>query len=151
MHLDKVAAMALVFITGPALAYDCELSATPLNFGSVEGIAGRTQESTATLTVVCRSGNTPANVSYQILLNGPAGDAQRQMSAGSHVAGYQLYTSGSYQQVWSNTSGRIISDSYSLAANATVSRNYTVYAKMKTDRAASPGTYTANLAVQLIY
>ncbi|WP_213992017.1 spore coat protein U domain-containing protein [Sodalis sp. dw_96] len=149
--LNVAGGMVLMFLSGPALAYDCAISGTPLNFGSVEGIAGRIQQSTATLTVVCRTGNTPANVSYQILMVGPAGDAQRQMSAGEHITGYQLYTSGSYQQVWSNTGDGIISDSYSLGANATVTRNYTVYAKMKTDRAASPGTYTANLAVQLVY
>ncbi len=151
MQLHKVTGVVLMFLSGPALAYDCEISATPLNFGSVDGVAGQIRQSTATLTVVCRTGDTAANVSYQILMDSPAGDAQRQMSAGEHNTGYQLYTSGSYQQVWSNTGGGVISDSYSLAADATVSRNYTIYAKMKTDRAASPGTYTANLAVQLIY
>lgn len=151
MQLYKIAGMVLLFITGPALAYDCEISATPLNFGAVEGIAGRTQQSTATLTVACRSGNTPASVSYQILMDSPEGDAERRMTAGDHSAGYQLYTSISYQQVWSNTGGGIISDSYSLAANETVSRTYTVYARMKTGREASPGTYMANLAVRLIY
>ncbi len=143
--------MVLIFITGPALAYDCEISATPLNFGSVEGLAGRTQQSTATLTVVCHSGNTPETVGYQILMDGPAGEAQRQMSAGAHNAGFQLYTSGSYQQVWSNTGSGIINDSYGLAANSSVSRNYTVYARMVTGRKDAPGSYTANLAVELIY
>ncbi len=151
MQLLKVVGMVLMVISGPALAYDCGISGTPLNFGSVEGIAGRTQQSTATLTVVCRTGNAPETVSYQILMGGPTGDEQRQMSVGMHNTGYQLYTSGSYQQLWSNTGAGVISDSYSLGANATVSRNYTVYAKMKTDRAASPGNYTDNVAVQLIY
>ncbi len=151
MQLHKILVMVLLFLSGPVWAYDCEISTTPLNFGSVEGIAGRIKQSTATLTVVCRGDNTPANVSYQILIESPAGDAQRQMSTGSHNAVYQLYTSGSYQQVWSSTGSGVITDSYSLAANDSVSRTYTVYATMKTGRDDPPGNYTANLAVQLIY
>lgn len=151
MPLQKIAGMVLMLLSGPALAYDCAISATPLNFGAVPGIAGQIQQSTATLTVACRSGNAPAEVSYRILMDGPAGEAQRQMAAGGHNTGYQLYTSGSYQQVWSNTGGGIIADSYTLAANTSVSRTYRVYARMKTERDDAPGNYTANLAVQLIY
>ncbi|NDL62836.1 Csu type fimbrial protein [Acerihabitans arboris] len=143
--------LLIVLFAAPALAYDCTIASTPLNFGALAGVAGATRQTTATITVVCRSGAAAANVSYQILLDGPAGEGQRQMSAGGHSADYQLYTSGNYQQVWGNSGGGVITDGYSLDANATVTRTYTVYAKMKADRDDPPGSYIANTAVQLLY
>ena len=151
MRLHNIAGLVLMLSTGPALAYDCTLSATPLNFGSIEGVAGQTRQSTATLTVVCRSGNTSADVNYQILMDGQGSGGERQMTVGDHNTGYQLYTSGSYQQVWNNTGSGMVKDSYRIAANDTVSRTYTVYAKMKTARKDPPGAYLANLTVQLVY
>ncbi|HEY0209197.1 spore coat protein U domain-containing protein [Acerihabitans sp.] len=140
-----------VLFAGPALAYDCSIAATPLNFGALAGVDGTTRRSTATLTVVCRGGAAAANVSYRILLDGPAGEGRRQMSAGGHSAGYQLYTSNNYQQVWGNSGGGMITDGYSLEANATVSRTYTVYASMKAGRDDRPGSYSATTVVQLLY
>ncbi|MGC6388847.1 spore coat protein U domain-containing protein [Ewingella sp. S1.OA.A_B6] len=151
MLLRAMVGFMLSLLCAPALAYNCDISATPLNFGSLEGIAGRVRLSTATLTVVCRTGNAPANVNYQILIDNPAGNAEHQMTAGNHNAGYQLYTSESYQEIWSNTGSGIVSDSYSLAANSSVSRTYTIYAKMKIDREDLPGTYIANFTAQLLY
>lgn len=143
--------LLLALFSSPVLAYDCTISATPLNFGSVKGIAGQAQRTTATLRVVCTTGASAANVSYQILIDGPAGQGQRQMSTGSHSTGYQLYISGDYQQVWGNGGSGTISDAYSLAANDSATRTYAVYAKMTPTRGDPPGSYIANTAVQLIY
>ncbi|WP_410015975.1 spore coat protein U domain-containing protein [Sodalis sp. C49] len=143
--------MLCALFSGPALAYDCSIAATPLSFGALAGVDGATRQTTATLTVVCRTGAAAANVSYRILLDGPAGEGQRQMSAGGHNAGYQLYTSDNYQQVWGNGGGGAITDGYSLAANATVTRTYTVYARMRAGRDDRPGSYIATTLVQLLY
>ncbi|WP_413734590.1 spore coat protein U domain-containing protein [Sodalis sp. RH21] len=155
MSLKPIAYFACALLWGlfstQASAYDCSISATPLNFGAIQGIAGMVQRSTATITVVCSGGASAANVSYRILIDGPAAQAPRQISSGSHSASYQLYTSGDYQQVWGNGGGGVITDSYSLEANAAVTRTYTVYAKMTPSRNDPPGSYIANAMVQLIY
>lgn len=151
LNANRILSLLLCTLSAaPALAYDCTISATPLSFGALAGVAGTTRQTTATITVLCRS-NVAANVSYRILLDGPPGEAQRQMSAGGHSAGYQLYTSANYQQVWGNSGGGVITDGYSLDANATVTRTYTVYAKMKAGRDDPPGSYIANTVVQLLY
>lgn len=146
-------AVAITLCSSAAFAYSCSISATPLNFGLVEGVAERTQQSTATLTVLCQSDTTAASVSYQILLDGPTSSGQRQMASGTSQTQYQLYTSNAYQQVWGSGAGAsgTISDSYTLAAHSSASRTYTVYARMQPGRSASPGFYSDVSAVRLVY
>ncbi|WP_426140531.1 spore coat protein U domain-containing protein [Pseudomonas sp. DWP3-1-2] len=142
--------LGIALIGAPAMAYDCSVAATPLNFGMVEGRTGQVTRSTATLTVVCQSGNSAATVSYQLLSDTfSAGD--KTMMGGNGEASYQLYTSRSYQQVWGDTSGNAISDSYTLAANTSQTRVYTVYARMQPGLKVGPGQYTGVSTVRLIY
>jgi len=139
-----------ILISPDAFAYSCSIVATPLNFGAVEGRPGPAQHSMATLTVVCQSDASPVSVNYQILF-GDEGAGKRSMTGIHGEAGYQLYTSSSYQQVWGDTADSAISDSYYLAAHTTESRSYTVYARMQPDRSMSTGQYTGMSSVRLMY
>lgn len=135
----------------PVLAYDCAISVTPLMFGTVEGIVGHEQRSTATIRVVCRTGDTAANVNYQILIDGVSAEEGRSMGAGGHSTGYQLYTSDNYQQVWGNSGSGVVSDSYPLGVHESAERSYRIYAKMRTGRQDAPGHYQDTVNVRLQY
>ncbi|HEX8592835.1 MAG TPA: spore coat protein U domain-containing protein [Pseudomonas sp.] len=139
-----------MLICPPTLAYHCSVSATPLSFGRVEGRPGQVTRSTATLTVVCQSDGSAANVSYR-LLSDTSSMREKTMLGGNGTASYQLYTSGSYQQVWGDSEGSAISDSYTLPANTSHTRVYTVYARMQPGLRVGPGQYTAISGVLLIY
>lgn len=141
--------LGIALICSPAMAYQCSVAVTPLSFGMVEGRSGQVTRSTATLTVVCQS-DSAVTVSYQ-LLSDTFSLNERTMVGGNGAASYQLYTSGSYQQVWGDTAGSAISDSYTLAANTSQTRVYTVYARMQPGLKVGPGQYTSISAVRLIY
>ncbi|MBD1550300.1 spore coat U domain-containing protein [Pseudomonas typographi] len=144
--------MLIALCSAKAFAYTCSIAVTPLNFGVVEGVAGRQQQSTSTITVVCQTDASAANVSYEILLDDTTGSANRRMDSADGHTEYQLYTSNTYQQVWGGGgSGGTISDSYSLAAHSSVSRTYTVYARMHPGRTDSPGLYSDVGVVRLVY
>jgi len=132
------------------LAYTCSVAATALNFGVVEGRGNQAWRSTATLTVVCQGATSAVDVSYQLFSDG-SGSGERSMAGAGGGANYQLYTSADYQRVWGDTAGSAISDSYSLAANSSQTRVYTVYARMLPGRQAAPGAYTALSTVRLVY
>lgn len=151
MKLRYVLCITLMLISGEALAYHCEISSTPLTFGSIEGVAGKERQTTATLTVVCRNEDTPANVEYKIIIDSQNINSEHEMTSGSHSNFFNTYKTENYQEIWGNSTPNIVSDSYSIAANDTVSRTYTVYAKMKTGRDAPPGIYIANMIVRLLY
>ncbi|WP_439849970.1 spore coat protein U domain-containing protein [Pseudomonas syringae] len=139
-----------IALTCPAaMAYQCSVAATPLSFGMVEGRSGQTSRSSATLTVVCQS-DVATTVSYQ-LLSDTVSQSERTMTGGNGGASYQLYTSASYQQVWGDTASSAISDSYTLAANTSQTRVYTVYARMQPGLKVGPGQYVSVSGVRLVY
>ncbi|HEY0286343.1 MAG TPA: spore coat protein U domain-containing protein [Pseudomonas sp.] len=154
MKLIALLATLIIALCSPAaFAYTCSIAATPLNFGVVEGVAQRVQLSTATLTVICQSDASAASVSYQILLDDTSGGVEREMTSATGKTQYQLYTSSTYQQVWGSGGGvsGTISDSYNIAAHSSVSRTYTVYARMQPGRRDGPGFYSDVSGVRLIY
>lgn len=126
----------------------CSVSATPLNFGTVQGIAGASERSTATLSVTCRA-DTAANISYSLVYDAGSGVVSRTLQLGAAQVAYQLYTGGNDSLPWSDS--HPITDSYSLAAGASVTRTYTVYAKLQPGRQGAPGAYWQVGQVRLIY
>ncbi|WP_455923448.1 spore coat protein U domain-containing protein [Pseudomonas putida] len=128
-----------------ALAYSCSVASTPLMFGSVAGVADQVRSSTASVTVTCEAGASAASVAYGLYMDG-AGDDLRN---GSGTAHYQLYRANGRQPILAGQA--FASDSYSLAAYASVTRTYTVYARMQPGREGVPGTYQAMNAIRLVY
>ncbi|MGF0237127.1 spore coat protein U domain-containing protein [Rhodococcus sp. IEGM1300] len=129
-------------------ASNCSVSATPLNFGAVKGLAGKTGVSTATLSVICRT-DVATTISYSLAYVGAEPGASRALSNGSARVAYQLFVSSTDSMPWSISYP--ITDSYALAAGSSVTRTYTVYAKVQPGRDGLPGTYSDIGQVQLIY
>lgn len=72
------------------------------------------------------------------------------MTDGNNTTNYQLYTSNNYQQIWDGSSGAL-TDSYTLTANTSETRTYTVYARMTPSFQDAPGTYIDTRSVSLLY
>lgn len=154
MNVARIAALlATAFALGvpAAQAYECSISATPLVFGEVEG-GERAHSSSATLTVVCHSDASAANIDYRILLDSADATSQRLQGAAGEVV-YQLFVSADQRQLWGDGggAGTAISDSVSLAPYSTSTRSYRVYASIRPNRLYRPGNYTSLLDVRLVY
>ena len=147
--LSVLCCSGIALTCNSAMAYQCSVSATPLSFGMVEGRTAQVARSTATLTVFCQS-DVATTVSYQILSD-TFSQNERTMTGGNGAANYQLYTSATYQQVWGETASNAILDSYTLAANTSLTRVYTVYARMLPGMRVGPGEYVAVSDVRLVY
>lgn len=131
-----------------ALAQSCTLAATPLMFGTVAGVAGQVHSSTASVTVTCEAGASAATVSYSLYLDDDGG-LSHDLRNGSGTAQYQLSTAAGQQPVLGSQA--FASDSYTLAAHASISRTYTLYARMQPGRDGAPGVYQAMSAIRLVY
>lgn len=151
MRLTTSLCLFTLLLPVKVLAYSCAISSTALNFGAIEGITGVSQQSTATFTVKCQADtSTDSAISYQIMIDGAETGSQRQMTDGNNTTDYQLYTSGNYQQIWDSGSGAL-TDSYTLTANTSETRTYTVYARMNPSFRDAPGTYIDTRTVNLVY
>ncbi|MBJ7223714.1 MULTISPECIES: spore coat protein U domain-containing protein [unclassified Brenneria] len=141
----------LTLLPVEVLAYSCAISTTALNFGAIEGITGTSLQSTATFTVKCQADtDTDSAISYQIMIDGAETGGQRQMTNGNHTTHYQLYTSGNNQQIWDSSTGTL-TDSYTLVADTSETRTYTVYASMAPSFQDVPGTYLDTRTINLVY
>jgi len=140
--------LLLVPLSPVAMAYSCSVASTPLMFGSVAGIDGQVRSSTANVTVTCETGASAGSVSYSLYMDNDA-SASHDLHNGSGTAQYQLYKAGGHELIRGDEA--FASDSYALAAHATTTRTYTVYARLQPGRAGSPGIYQAVTAVRLVY
>jgi spore coat protein U-like protein len=147
-HTQWLLLFALSCAAPVVLAATCSVSATPLSFGLVQGVIGRSSTSTATLSVTCQT-RVATLISYSLVYAGAGPDNNRTMSNGAGEVAFQLYTSSNSVLPWS--SSRPISDSYSLAAGASVTRSYRVYARVEPGREGTPGIYADLGQVQLFY
>lgn len=140
--------LLLLPLSPAALAYSCSVASTPLLFGSVAGIADQVRSSTASVTVTCEAGASAASVGYSLYLDA-GGTVGHDLHNGSGTAQYQLYTANGRQPILGSEA--FASDSYTLAARASTTRTYTVYARLQPGREGTPGTYQAVNAIRLVY
>ncbi len=140
--------LLLLPLSPAALAYSCSVASTPLLFGTVAGIADQVRSSTASVTVTCEAGASAASVRYGLYMDNSGSDSH-DLRNGSGTAQYQVYTANGRQPVLGDQA--FASDRYTLAAHASVTRTYTLYARMQPGRQGSPGTYQAVNAIRLVY
>ncbi|WP_277964945.1 spore coat protein U domain-containing protein [Pseudomonas sp. RIT-To-2] len=138
----------LLPLSPAALAHTCTVASTPLLFGTVAGVAGQVHSSTANVTVTCEAGATAAMVTYSLYVDDDGG-LSHDLHNGSGTAQYRLYTAAGHQPVLGGQA--FASDSYTLAAHASTSRTYTLYARLQPGRDGAPGVYQAMSAIRLVY
>lgn len=156
MRLTKGFLFSLIVLlgaAGQAAAATCTASLVGVAFGSYNPIAGANVNSTGTVSVAC-SGVFGEGVSYSVSLGTGNGTyAQRTMSNGSGILGYNLYTNNQRTQVWGDGTGGtgLVSDSYTIR-NQVVTRGYTIYGRIPGGQTQTTvGAYSDQVIVTVTY
>jgi spore coat protein U-like protein len=126
------------------VAKQCNVTATPLDFGTV-GLLTAATPGTSTIGVQCTSGSA-YNVGLNQGLNGATINA-RKMALGATLIGYQLYSNSARTTVWGNTVG---TNTVAGSGNGSV-QNLTVYGSVPTQTTPAAGTYTDTITVTVTY
>jgi spore coat protein U-like protein len=134
-------------------AINCDVSTSGAAFGNYDSIENQDQDTSGTITVSC-SGTAGEAVSYGLSLGSGAGSySNRQLSAGSNILNYNLYTDAARSQVWGDgtASTAVVTDSYTLTTSPTT-RNYSVYGRIPQGQTqAMAGSYSDSTVVTLAY
>ncbi len=132
----------------------CTVSATGVNFGRYNPLAGSNLDDTGTVHISCGAG--VGMVAYSIQLNRgiySAGFSPRQMGSGSSRLNYNLYTDPGHTTIWGDGSSAtgFISDSLSVL-RAGSSRDYIVYGRMPARQTSTAvGSYSDTITFTIIY
>lgn len=140
--------LALIVLSTPARAVSCNVSATPVSFGSYNVFNATPLDATGTITVQCTGGIQ--SVSYNIKLStGLSGSyAPRQMANGANRLNYNLYTDATRLPVWGNGSAGTLFVSNSTGG---VTVNHTVYGRVPALQNVAVGNYSDNITVTLTF
>jgi spore coat protein U-like protein len=142
-EMAMAGAIALGFCASPALG--CTVTATSLDFGSINPLIAADTTSVATVTVSCT-----ALTSYTIALSaGSAGSfLQRTMRSGANLLGYQIYSDAANSTVWGDGSGGSSLVNASAAGPGTTSY---AYGRVPHQQTAVPGAYADSIVVTVTY
>jgi spore coat protein U-like protein len=146
---------------GPVLAAaDCSVTATGVAFGTYDPFAGSADDSTGTVTVTCTytgpGGADKVNYTVSLSPGGSGSYAQRRLTVGSGLLGYNLFQDGARALVWGNGSTGTVLASGSLVVtpagpHRTRSQSHTIYARIPQLQDAEPGEYSDSIVVTLTF
>lgn len=129
-----------------AIQASCEvISASDLDFGSATSLA-LTIDQSSTLTIKC-SNTTPYNVGMSIGTGGGTTSARRMTGVGSEYITYGLFRDSARSQVWGDTVGTDTATGIGSGAN----QNFTVYGRVNSQTAPTPGNYADVVTVTITY
>jgi spore coat protein U-like protein len=131
-----------------AVAADCTVSPSGVNFGSFSPLNLATVDSTGSITVNCTDVG-----SYSISLSPGSGTfTQRTMVSGGHTLFYNLYLDAAYQQIWGdgNSGSSMVTLTNPINGQDNV---HTVYGRipLSVQRAAHVGGYNDIITVTVSY
>lgn len=156
LHLIPVAAaLACVFADEPAHAVAiCTVSSSGISFGTYDSLSSQPLETSGTVTVICRGTNAGDAVNYDIALGtgGSGNFDHRRMSSGVSTLTYNLYTTPARNSIWGDGTGqtKTIHGGHGVG-QSTVTRNYTVYARVPGRQNIQAGAYIDSVVVTVIY
>ena len=127
-----------------SVVHACTVTATGFQFGAIDPLVATDHESTSTITVTC-----PSLTAYTISLSPGAGTySQREMTSGSEILNYNLYTSSLYTSIWGDGTGSTSTVSGATDSNGSTQ---TVYGRLPHQPTAMPGSYSDSIVVTVIY
>lgn len=127
-------------------AQACSVSATNLQFGTIDPLVATDHDSTSTITVTCSG---ILSTAYTVSLSTGSGTySQRQMSSGANILDYNLYTDSARTDIWGDGTGS--TSAVSGSANET-GTDHTVYGRSPHQPAALPGSYSDSITVTVTY
>lgn len=143
----------LALLLPVAALADCTVSTTGVGFGAYDPFAVADTESTGGVEVTC-SNLLGVNISYEIALStGSSGTfSTREMTSGSAILQYQLYTDSARTTVWGDGSGSTatITDGYLLQLLSRT-ETYPVYGSLFAGQTSAAGSYVDSITVTLTY
>ena len=142
-----------LFCSPPAYAA-CSVTATPIVFGSYNGIAKSEIQNVANVTVRCN--DLLVDASFTISVSpGQSGNAMsRYLASGPSRLIYQVYTDAARTRVAGDGSAGTVSPAGSVLALAgigTTSSSVQLYPVVAAGQSPAPGTYTDTLTVLVSY
>lgn len=145
--------LALIVLSTAARAQSCNVTATPVSFGSYNVFNAGPLDATGTITVRCTS-LLSLFVNYTIKLSkGLSGSyAPRQMANGTNRLNYNLYTDATRLTVWGDGSaGTSFISNGILVVLLGITVNHTVYGRVPALQNVVVGSYSDNITVTLTF
>lgn len=144
----------LVFSTS-TLGCVCDVSANPINFGSVNPGNGSAMSFGNTISVTCNTPGKSSRISYTVTFSAgnSGGFSSRVMKNGANNLGYNVYKDSGYSQILgSGSSGTYtLSNSYKLGKNSSKTDQFNVYGQIPIAALTRVGSYNDNITVTLTY
>jgi len=149
----------LWFCAAPAQALTCQLlgcacnvSTSGLAFGSINPLSGAPTDATANVHVACSNVvDVAPSVTAKIGAGQSGTFADRQMSDGSHVLHYNLYSSNLYTTILGDGAGGYpaVTVSGGLISLFSWSADATIYGRAPSAPTAAQGAYTDTIIVRI--
>ncbi|MDB5713342.1 MAG: hypothetical protein JWO15_739 [Sphingomonadales bacterium] len=155
MILAASFSLGIMFWPSPALAAcgpcSCNVSATPVNFGTYSPVSSSDTVSTGNIRVQCTL-LIALGGSYTIDLSTGSGTyAQRTLVSGGSVLRYNLYTTVSNSLIWGNDSGGSSRVTESISALLIYDQTLTVYGRIPSGQNVPTGSYADAISVTVTY
>lgn len=146
-----VSALLLLLSAKGALAFQCNIATTPVNFGSYDVFSATALDSTGSITVTCNNPEKkPLLVTVDLTAGNSGSFAQRKMS--STTAGglfYNLYADSARSKILGDGSGGSVNMANIISKITTW--NITIYGRIPARQNMIPGVYSDSLTVTVIW
>lgn len=132
----------VLLVVAPGVRAGCTVSAAGVAFGNYDVFSSEALTGAGDINVVC----TPIS-SYTVSLSAGGGSySQRELSSGSNVLSYNLYTHGGYTVIWGDGTG----------GTSTVGGNgedvhHTVHGRIPALQNVPAGSYTDTIVVTVTF
>lgn len=151
--LAVLIAISLLLLAGvpPARATQCNVTATPVGFGSYDPLATAPFDSTGSISVTC---NTPPRLTQTVSILLTAGNsgnfAQRSMTSTSGAPLlYNLFANASMTEVFGDGSGG--STTLTRIVDRDTPWTATIYGRIPARQNVSAGTYSDTIVVTILW
>jgi len=137
-----------------ALLQSCSVSATAVNFGIYDPLAGSAAQATGTVAVDCQVLLLGLFVSWTVTLStgSSGGYVTRQLQSGANTLSYNLYTNPARTSVWGDGSnGTSVASANIFLIVGPNTTNYTVYGNIPAAQDRPAGNYTDTVTVTMTY
>lgn len=150
--LKALALFALLALAAAPAAAQCQLSTTPVSFGTYDVFDASALVSTGSVTWFCASPNQP--VTIQLGAGGSGTFFPRQMASGAEHLDYNLYLDPAATQVWGDGSaGTVVFTGTSGPPGPPSERTFTtiIHGRIPPGQDATFGSYADTVTVTLVF
>ncbi len=134
----------LAAIPSAADAAACQVTATPLSFGTYMPLSGGHRNSTADVSVTCNSARL-VTIKLNAGMHSGNDYSRRAMRNGGFYLSYQLYSNPPRTTVWGDGTGGTVEVELAAPGSATI------YGQIPARQAVGAGTYTDTVRVTVTF